>query len=83
MRFAVQLAFGPINNTILNRPGPFFLEQELFIENLVRAFKLVSGYDELGAARAARAPSAESRHAKPAEAKPRLSAAGRNRGRLG
>ena len=48
VRFAVQLAFGLINNTILNRPGPFFLEQELFIENLVRAFKLVSGYDELG-----------------------------------
>jgi AcrR family transcriptional regulator len=50
VRFAVQLAFGLINNTILNRPGPFFLEQELFIENLVRAFKLVSGYDELDAA---------------------------------
>jgi len=50
VRFAVQLAFGLINNTILNRPGPFFLEQDLFIENLVRAFKLVSGYDELGAA---------------------------------
>ena len=54
MRFAVQLAFGLINNTILNRPGPFFLEQNLFIDNLVRAFKLVSGYDELGAARSAR-----------------------------
>jgi AcrR family transcriptional regulator len=52
VRFAVQLAFGLINNTILNRPGPFFLEQELFIGNLVRAFKLVSGYDELGARRA-------------------------------
>ncbi len=49
VRFAVQLAFGLINNTILNRPGPFFLEQELFVENLVRAFKLVSGYDALGA----------------------------------
>lgn len=48
VRFAVQLAFGLINNTILNRPGPFFLEQELFVENLVRAFKLVSGYDGLG-----------------------------------
>jgi AcrR family transcriptional regulator len=49
VRFAVQLAFGTINNTILNRPGPFFLEQALFIENLERAFRLVSGYDELGA----------------------------------
>jgi len=48
VRFAVQLAFGLINNTILNRPGPFFLEQELFVKNLVRAFKLVSGYDALG-----------------------------------
>lgn len=55
VRFAVQLAFGLINNTILNRPGPFFLEQNLFIENLVRAFKLVSGYDELGATGTARA----------------------------
>lgn len=55
VRFAVQLAFGLINNTILNRPGPFFLEQNLFIENLVRAFKLVSGYDELGATGGARA----------------------------
>jgi AcrR family transcriptional regulator len=54
VRFAVQLAFGLINNTILNRPGPFFLEQDLFIENLVRAFKLVSGYDALGTPRAAR-----------------------------
>lgn len=54
VRFAVQLAFGLINNTILNRPGPFFLEQDLFVENLVRAFKLVSGYDALGAARTAR-----------------------------
>jgi AcrR family transcriptional regulator len=54
VRFAVQLAFGLINNTILNRPGPFFLEQNLFIDNLVRAFKLVSGYDELGAARSKR-----------------------------
>lgn len=49
VRFAVQLAFGLINNTILNRPGPFFLEQELFIDNLVRAFKLVSGYDAIAA----------------------------------
>src|SRR5688572_24645652 len=54
VRFAVQLAFGLINNTILNRPGPFFLEQGLFVENLVRAFKLVSGYDALGAAHTAR-----------------------------
>lgn len=54
VRFAVQLAFGTINNTILNRPGPFFLEQELFVENLVRAFRLVSGYDGLVARRSER-----------------------------
>ena len=54
VRFAVQLAFGLINNTILNRPGPFFLDQERFVENVVRAFKLVSGYDELTATRGAR-----------------------------
>jgi AcrR family transcriptional regulator len=54
VRFAVQLAFGTINNTILNRPGPFFLEQALFVDNLVRAFRLVSGYDELVPQRRAR-----------------------------
>jgi AcrR family transcriptional regulator len=64
VRFAVQLAFGLINNTILNRPGPFFLEQGLFIDNLVRAFKLVSGYDAFGAARAVRKPAARRRQAR-------------------
>jgi AcrR family transcriptional regulator len=54
VRFAVQLAFGTINNTILNRPGPFLLDQEQFIDNLVRAFRLVSGYDELVATPPAR-----------------------------
>jgi hypothetical protein len=47
VRFAVQLAFGTINNTILNRPGPFLMDEALFVQNLVRAFRLVSGYDEL------------------------------------
>jgi AcrR family transcriptional regulator len=50
VRFAVQLTFGTINNTILNRPGPFFMDQDKFVANLVRAFRLVSGYDELVAA---------------------------------
>jgi AcrR family transcriptional regulator len=53
VRFAVQVTFGTINNTILNRPGPFFMDQALFVQNLVRAFRLVSGYDELVAARRA------------------------------
>jgi AcrR family transcriptional regulator len=51
VRFALQLALGTINNTIINRPGPIFMEQVLFIEQLTRAFRLVSGYDELTATR--------------------------------
>ncbi len=51
VRFAVQVTFGTINTTLLNRPGPFFRDQALFVQNLVRAFRLVSGYDELVAAR--------------------------------
>jgi AcrR family transcriptional regulator len=51
VRFAVQVTFGTINNTILNRPGPFFMDQALFVQNLVRAFRLVSDYDKLVAAR--------------------------------
>lgn len=47
VRFAVQVTFGTINNTILNRPGPFFMDQALFVKNLVRAFRLVSDYDKL------------------------------------
>jgi len=47
IRFAVQLALGTINNAIINRPGPAFLGQELFVKNLVRAFRLVSDYDNL------------------------------------
>lgn len=47
IRFAVQLALGTINNAIINRPGPIFLGQKLFVKNLVRAFRLVSDYDNL------------------------------------
>jgi AcrR family transcriptional regulator len=45
VRFALQLTLGTINNTIINRPGPIFMEQALFVEQLTRAFRLVSGYD--------------------------------------
>lgn len=45
--FAFQLALGTINNAILNRPGPIFIEQDLFIQNLTRAFRLVSDFDRL------------------------------------
>lgn len=55
VRFAVQATFGTINNAIVNRPGPFFLDQASFVETLARVFRLVSGYDDVGAARDARA----------------------------
>ncbi|HEX6996884.1 MAG TPA: TetR/AcrR family transcriptional regulator [Gammaproteobacteria bacterium] len=47
VRFAFQLALGTINNAIVNEPGPVFLGQERFVRNLARAFRLVSGYDDL------------------------------------
>ncbi|MBN1236935.1 MAG: TetR/AcrR family transcriptional regulator [Gammaproteobacteria bacterium] len=47
VRFAMQIALGTINNTIINRPGPIFMGQKLFVENLARAFRLVSGYDAI------------------------------------
>ena len=53
VRFALQLTLGTINNTIINRPGPIFMEQVLFVEQLTRAFRLVSGYDTV----ATKAPS--------------------------
>jgi AcrR family transcriptional regulator len=50
VRFAVQATFGTLNNTLLNRPGPFFMDQALFVERLARGFRLVSGYDDVAAA---------------------------------
>lgn len=47
VRFAAQLVLGTINNAIINRPGPIFMGQALFVDNLSRAFRLVSGYDDL------------------------------------
>ena len=47
VRFAFQIALGTINNAIINRPGPIFMGQAAFIENLARAFRLISGYDRL------------------------------------
>jgi len=45
IRFAFQITLGTINNTIINRPGPIFMNQRLFVEKLTRAFRLVSDYD--------------------------------------
>ena len=43
VRFAFQITFGTINNAIINRPGPIFMNQKLFVEELTRAFRLVAG----------------------------------------
>jgi AcrR family transcriptional regulator len=47
IRFAFQVVFGLINNAIINRPGPVFMGQSVFVENLTRAFLLVSDYENL------------------------------------
>jgi hypothetical protein len=47
VRFAFQVARGAVNNAIINRPGPLVMGQAAFIDNLERAFRLVSGYDRL------------------------------------
>ena len=47
VRFATQIFLSTINNTIINRPGPIFMGQAEFVDNLARAFRLVSGYDDL------------------------------------
>ena len=44
VRFAFQITFGTLNNTIINRPGPIFMNQKLFVEKLTQAFRLVSNY---------------------------------------
>src|SRR5690606_27685809 len=61
VRFATQVALGTINNTIINRPGPIFMGQALFVENLARAFRLVSGYDAIVKSRGRRASGRRSR----------------------
>ena len=45
VRFAFQITFGTLNNTIINRPGPIFMNQKLFVEKLTQAFRLVSHCD--------------------------------------
>ncbi|HMB74171.1 MAG TPA: TetR/AcrR family transcriptional regulator [Gammaproteobacteria bacterium] len=47
VQFAIQVALGTINNSIINRPGPVFLGQARFIDNLARTFRLVSDYDRI------------------------------------
>lgn len=47
VRFSSQLLLGTINNRIVNRPRPSMKDQNTFIEDLIRAFRLVSDYDKL------------------------------------
>ena len=54
VRFAFQLAFGTINNSIINQPGPIFMNQKLFVEKLILAFRLVTDYDNITSAKPAK-----------------------------
>jgi AcrR family transcriptional regulator len=45
VRFAFQIIFGTLNNTIINQPRPISMNQGLFIEKLTEAFRLVSKCD--------------------------------------
>ena len=47
VRFGFQITLGTINNTIINQPGPIFMNQRLFAEELTRAFRLVTDYDNI------------------------------------
>ena len=47
VRFAFQITFGTINNSIINQPGPIFMNQKLFVEKLTRAFRLMTDYDNI------------------------------------
>jgi AcrR family transcriptional regulator len=48
--YGFQVCRSVINNTIVNNPGPLSLGQQSFIDNLIRAFYLISEYRELFAA---------------------------------
>ncbi len=43
IRFAFQLVRGTLNNTLMNQPGPFKLEDAVFRQQIERAFHLVAG----------------------------------------
>jgi AcrR family transcriptional regulator len=47
VRFAFQITLGTINNTIINKPGPIFMNQKLYVEKLTRSFRLVADYDNI------------------------------------
>ena len=45
--FAFQVTLGTIDITVVNQPGPLFMEQQQFIEELTRTFILVAEYDRI------------------------------------
>jgi AcrR family transcriptional regulator len=47
LRSAFRIMLGSINNAVIYETGTVFVEQQQFIENLVRTFGLVSDYDRL------------------------------------
>jgi AcrR family transcriptional regulator len=54
VRFAIHIVLSTINNRIVNRPRPSLLGRPTFIDNLTRAFRLVSDYQSLSKDTAAR-----------------------------
>jgi len=54
VRFAFQMVRGTLNNTLMNQPGPFQLEDEVFRRQMERAFHLIAGIDAADGAGAKR-----------------------------
>lgn len=54
IRFAIHMVLGMVNNRIVNRPRPSFIGHETFVDNLTRAFRLVSDCDALNGSGKAR-----------------------------
>lgn len=48
IRFAFQMMYGVVNNSILNRPGPIMIETREFELALVHGFRAVAGIDGVG-----------------------------------
>ena len=48
IRFAFQMVRGTLNNTLMNQPGPFQLEDPVFRRQMERAFHLIAGIDASG-----------------------------------
>lgn len=44
---AFQVTLGTVDITVVNEPGPLFMGQKKYIEELIRAFRLVADWDSL------------------------------------